>query len=323
MAANWTDKQREAIYASDRSILVAAAAGSGKTAVLVERILRKITDETHPADIDRLVVVTFTKAAAREMKDRFERLCEEAGLKADYRRVTFGTFHGVFYGILRHAYHLTGKNILSEERKYEMLKEIAYGKHLEIEDEKDFFQGLSQEISQVKNTRIPLEHYYSANCPDEIFRSIYIAYVNRCRHARLLDFDDMLLYCYDLLDQREDIRRGWQGKFQYILVDEFQDINKLQYDIVKMLAAPQNNLFIVGDDDQSIYAFRGARPEIMLGFEKDYVDGVKEGWKTRKKCKRAVDNPEMRKHCLSIEGELIAGTFIYVWEFFNRKVLGR
>ena len=94
--------------------------------------------------------------------------------------------------------------------------------------------------------------------------------MNQCRHARLLDFDDMLLYCYDLLDQREDIRRGWQEKFQFILVDEFQDINKIQYDIVKMLAAPQNNLFIVGDDDQSIYAFRGARPEIMMNFPKDF-----------------------------------------------------
>ena len=122
----------------------------------------------------------------------------------------------------------------------------------------------------MKNTRIPLEHYYSANCPDEVFRSIYTTYVNQCRHARLLDFDDMLLYCYDLLDQREDIRRGWQEKFQFILVDEFQDINKIQYDIVKMLAAPQNNLFIVGDDDQSIYAFRGARPEIMMNFPKDF-----------------------------------------------------
>ena len=193
--------------------MLLAGPGSGKTATMTRRVENLL--ETYHVNPGNILVVTFTKAAAREMKTRFEKLCEEAGLKADYRRVTFGTFHGVFYGILRHAYHLTGKNILSEERKYEMLKEIAYGKRLEIEDEKEFFQGLSQEISQVKNTRIPLEHYYSANCPDEVFRSIYITYVNRCRHARLLDFDDMLLYCYDLLDQRADIRRGWQEKFQF------------------------------------------------------------------------------------------------------------
>ena len=151
-----------------------------------------------------------------------------------------------------------------------MLREIIYKQRIEIEDEKEFFEGLVQEISQVKNNRIPLEHYYSKNCPDEIFRTIYCTYVNRCRQARLLDFDDMLLYCYDLLKKRADILAGWQQKFQYILVDEFQDINQLQYDIVKMLAAPQNNLFIVGDDDQSIYAFRGAKPEIMMHFPKDF-----------------------------------------------------
>ena len=85
-------------------------------------------------------------------------------------------------------------------------------------------------------------------------------------------FDDMILYCYELFVQRKDILEAWQKKFQYILVDEFQDINQLQYDIVRMLAKPQNNLFIVGDDDQSIYHFRGARPEIMLNFTRDYPD---------------------------------------------------
>ena len=99
-----------------------------------------------------------------------------------------------------------------------MLREIIYKQRIEIEDEKEFFEGLVQEISQVKNNRIPLEHYYSKNCPDEIFRTIYCTYVNRCRQARLLDFDDMLLYCYDLLKKRADILAGWQQKFQYIPV---------------------------------------------------------------------------------------------------------
>lgn len=139
-----------------------------------------------------------------------------------------------------------------------------------MDDEKEFFEGLVQEISMVKNDRIPIEHYYSANCPDETFRSIYKDYVAKCRSLRLLDFDDMLLYCYDLLAKRKDILLAWQKKFQYILIDEFQDINKIQYDIIKMLAVPENNLFIVGDDDQSIYGFRGAKPEIMLHFPKDF-----------------------------------------------------
>lgn len=249
-------------------MMLLAGPGSGKTTTMTKRVVSLLENyHVNPANI---LVVTFTKAAAREMKERFEKLCVDSGFTQNYRQVTFGTFHGVFYGILRHAYRLTGKNIIREEQRFDMLRELVYRQRIEIEDEKEFFEGLVQEISEVKNSRIPLEHYYSKNCPDEVFRKIYTSYVTTCRQSRLLDFDDMLLYCYDLLTQRPDILAGWQKKFQYILVDEFQDINKLQYDIVKMLAAPENNLFIVGDDDQSIYAFRGAKPEIMMNFPKDF-----------------------------------------------------
>lgn len=249
-------------------MMLLAGPGSGKTTTMTKRVVSLLENyHVNPANI---LVVTFTKAAAREMKERFEKLCMDSGITQNYKQVTFGTFHGVFYGILRHAYRLTGKNIISEEQRFDMLRELVYRQRMEIEDEKEFFEGLVQEISEVKNSRIPLEHYYSKNCPDEVFRKIYTSYVTICRQSRLLDFDDMLLYCYDLLTQRPDILAGWQKKFQYILVDEFQDINKLQYDIVKMLAAPENNLFIVGDDDQSIYAFRGAKPEIMMNFPKDF-----------------------------------------------------
>ena len=249
-------------------MMLLAGPGSGKTTTMTKRVVSLLENyHVNPANI---LVVTFTKAAAREMKERFEKLCMDSGITQNYRQVTFGTFHGVFYGILRHAYRLTGKNIISEGQRFDMLRELAYRQRMEIEDEKEFFEGLVQEISEVKNSRIPLEHYYSKNCPDEVFRKIYTSYVTTCRQSRLLDFDDMLLYCYDLLTQRPDILAGWQKKFQYILVDEFQDINKLQYDIVKMLAAPENNLFIVGDEDQSIYAFRGAKPEIMMNFPKDF-----------------------------------------------------
>lgn len=105
-----------------------------------------------------------------------------------------------------------------------------------------------------------LDHYYSSCCPDEVFRQIYNGYQKALRQRRKLDFDDMLLCCYELFVKRKDILAAWQNKFQYIMVDEFQDINHLQYDIVRMLAKPRDNLFIVGDDDQSIYHFRGAKP---------------------------------------------------------------
>lgn len=260
--------QEKAIRHNKGPMMLLAGPGSGKTYTMTRRVQALI--EQHHVNPANILVVTFTKSAAREMKERFGKLCQSSSMEKDCGQVTFGTFHGIFYGILRHAYGLSGKNILSEERKYEMLREIVYHQKMVVDDEKELFEGLVQEISEVKNNRISLEHYYSKNCPDEVFRAIYTSYVTACSQARLLDFDDMLLYCYDLLDQRKDILAGWQKRFQYILVDEFQDINKLQYDIVKMLAAPQNNLFIVGDDDQSIYAFRGAKPEIMMHFPKDF-----------------------------------------------------
>ena len=266
--------QNRAISHDKGPMMLLAGPGSGKTTTITKRVVNLIQEKkVTPSSI---LVVTFTKAAAREMKERFLRLCKEKNVNAPYEQVTFGTFHGVYYSILKYAYHLSVQNILSEERKYDILKEIVYRQKLTIEDEKEFFQGLVQEISMVKNGRIPLEHYYSANCPDDTFRIIYQEYVKRRKTSKLLDFDDILLYTYELLTNRNDILRGWQKRFTYILVDEFQDINQLQYDVVKLLAKPEDNLFIVGDDDQSIYAFRGAKPEIMLHFPEDYPDAKTE-----------------------------------------------
>jgi DNA helicase-2/ATP-dependent DNA helicase PcrA len=155
------------------------------------------------------------------------------------------------------------------------MKEIIHRMQLEFEDEKELIADLFSEISLVKGSRINPQNYYSISCSDEVFRSIYHEYEKRLRRANLIDFDDMLLMCYELLTQRKDILALWQNKFKYILVDEFQDINLVQYEIVKLLAAPQNNLFIVGDDDQSIYRFRGAKPEIMLEFPTDYPESKK------------------------------------------------
>ncbi len=117
---------------------------------------------------------------------------------------------------------------------------------------------------------LDLSTYYSLNCPEKEFKDIYNAYEEELRKNRLIDFDDMVIKCYELLKNRQDILLKWQEKYKYILVDEFQDINRMQYEVVKLLAKPEDNLFVVGDDDQSIYTFRGAKPEIMLNFEKDF-----------------------------------------------------
>ncbi|MDO5336001.1 MAG: ATP-dependent helicase [Eubacteriales bacterium] len=258
--------QQRAISHLSGPMMVLAGPGSGKTSVIVERIEYLVRQaKISPSSI---LVVTFSKAAAGEMKERFLKRVENR-----VQGVTFGTFHGVFYGILKQAYHLGASNILSEEQKYGFLRRL-----LEKYGDQELAQGecveeIAREISTIKGNRISLEHYYSTSCPDEVFRKIYCGYEAMCRKNRLLDFDDMLVCCYELLSEREDIRRAWQRKFQYILVDEFQDINQIQYDTIRLLAQPQNNLFIVGDDDQSIYHFRGARPEIMLNFPKDYPEG--------------------------------------------------
>lgn len=226
--------------------MVLAGPGSGKTSVIVERTAYMTGEGKIPGS--SVLVVTFSRSAAREMKERFLKFTRQASTD-----VTFGTFHGVFYGILKHAYGLGAGNILSEEEKYAILKEMTLEYGQELAQEGDFQEDVAKEISVVKGNRIALDHYYSSCCPDDVFRQIYTGYQKILRERRKLDFDDMLLCCYQLFDRRKDILAAWQNKFRYIMVDEFQDINHLQYDIVRMLAKPRDNLFIVGDDDQSIY----------------------------------------------------------------------
>lgn len=267
--------------------MVLAGPGSGKTSVIVERTAYMTGEGKIPSS--SVLVVTFSRAAAVEMKERFLKFTGQSGT-----RVTFGTFHGVFYGILKQAYNLTSANILSEEEKNGILRELALNFGGELASEGDFTEEIAKEISMVKGNRISLEHYYSSCCPDEVFRQIYGAYGNMLRERRKLDFDDMLLSCYELFDKRKDILRAWQQKFRYILVDEFQDINQLQYDIVRLLAEPENNLFIVGDDDQSIYHFRGARPEIMLNFTKDYPGAKKVVLDVNYRCSKRILDSAMK-----------------------------
>ena len=267
--SSFTKSQSEAIRHVDGPLLVLAGPGSGKTTVVTKRVQYLVQDcSISPSSI---LVITFTKAAATEMKERFTRLMEQqAQPPGGYGNVSFGTFHAVFFNILKLSYGFTVANIITEETRRQYLKESVDRMKLEIDDENEFLTGIAGEISLIKNERVELEYYFSKNCSEEVFRKIYEGYEERKKRARLIDFDDMLVYTWELLSQRKDILSAWQKKYQYILVDEFQDINRLQYDILRLLAEPENNLFIVGDDDQSIYRFRGARPEIMLNFRNDY-----------------------------------------------------
>lgn len=260
---NYNQSQLAAIRHFEGPALILAGPGSGKTAVVTERVRTLIeTRQVHPSNI---LVITFTRAAANEMKERFFHAMKRQGIP-----VSFGTFHGVYFTILKHAYNYGAENIISEEEQFALLKRIVSRLELEGENEKDMMGGLLAEISRVKGDMLELETYYPVSCAKEVFHEIYEQYDKALKKSRKIDFDDMILYCYELLSQREDLLKAWQNKYQYILIDEFQDINRMQYQVMKLLAAPQNNLFVVGDDDQSIYGFRGARPDIMLNFTKDY-----------------------------------------------------
>ena len=277
---NFNQAQLEAINHKTGPMLILAGPGSGKTAVITERTKVLVDAGVNPR---KILVVTFTKAAATEMRERFQ-----GKMKGAYAPVQFGTFHAIFFSILKHAYNYSAANIIPQEHKRQFFKEIINKYQLETEDENEMMSNLESEISLVKGERMSLEHYYSKNCAADVFRRIYQDYDTMLRRKRWIDFDDMLVFTYDLLSQREDILAMWQSQFEYILIDEFQDINKVQYDMVKLLAKKHQNLFVVGDDDQSIYRFRGAKPEIMLNFEKDYPNAKKILLDVNYRCSKAI-----------------------------------
>lgn len=255
--------QKQAICHDRGPMMVLAGPGSGKTMVITHRVKWLIEQAgVHPAGI---LVVTFTKAAADEMRQRFISLMDGKVLP-----VSFGTFHAVFFSVLRHAYNYTAGNIIRDEQKQQFMREIIEDMPVEPDNVNEFIGDVLVEIGLVKGNMLNIDHYYATSCATSVFRDIYRQYVKRMENSRLIDFEDMMVYTYELFTERKDILAAWQQKYQYILIDEFQDINLLQYRLVRMLALPQNNIFIVGDDDQSIYGFRGARPEIMLNFEKDF-----------------------------------------------------
>ena len=260
--------QIQAIQHNKGPCMVIAGPGSGKTTVLTHRV-RYLIDRcgVKPSDI---LVITFTKAAAEQMKFKFKGLSEGRS-----SAVTFGTFHAVFFTILKAAYNYSARCIITPQVQHEFVKDQIHRLELEYDDEKEAVDGVLSEISRVKGEAVNIDEYESRCIPPQSFRIIYMAYDDMLVRKHLIDFDDMIVQCRELLMQREDYRRAWQNKYKYILIDEFQDINKAQFDVVRILADEYRNLFVVGDDDQSIYGFRGSAPQIMLDFNKYYSDAVR------------------------------------------------
>ena len=258
---NYSSNQKKAIEHGAGPLMVLAGPGSGKTFVITHRIKYLIKGSgINPAHI---LVVTFSRAAAKEMRDRFEKLYGKS-------YVTFGTFHSVFFSILKTAYGFSAEQIASDELRYTLIKELIKKNEIVNEDINTLSGNLLNEIALIKQDNINIKNYYSNSIASDTFKKLYREYESELESRNKLDFEDMLLLTYELLSERKDILKAVQERYQYILVDEFQDINFLQYNIIKLMAGKEQNITVVGDDDQSIYRFRGARPEIMLGFERDF-----------------------------------------------------
>lgn len=261
MAKTLHPNQIHAISHGTGPMLVLAGPGSGKTTVIIQRI-RRLTEKMGVSPY-RILVITFTKAAAEQMKTRYAALQGKSG-------VMFGTFHSIFFRILRQACGYSLEQVLSEDERRNTLQKLVTEARISVQDQEEYIQQFFSQYSLMKNQLLDVSDFLPDGLPKDEFVALSKKFDGWKRRNEKIDFDDMLTECYDVLSQDEKVRKMWQDRFDYILVDEFQDVNRAQYACLQMLAAPENNLFVVGDDDQSIYGFRGASPSFMLDFPKDF-----------------------------------------------------
>lgn len=253
--------QQMAVSHTTGPCLTLAGPGSGKTTVLTQRVSHLIT--TEKVTPEQILVITFTKAAAMEMQERFEQQMGHAC------PVAFGTFHSIFYQMLRQEHRFASYRLMDAKSQRQIIKEAAYQCRIPIEDD-DTQNLLEREISFIKNTMADPAAFSSDLLTSQQMGQFFAHYEARKEAYRLLDFDDLLLRTFHMFSQEPELLRKWQARFRFLLIDEVQDMNSIQFSVVRMLAQPENNLFVVGDDDQSIYGFRGSDPSLMLQFDRYY-----------------------------------------------------
>ena len=256
------DSQQKAVCHMNGPCLVLAGPGSGKTAVLTQRVNYLITSGIPAKEI---LVITFTKAAAIEMKERFERLSD------DIYPVTFGTFHSLFWGILQKELGYKSSDIVMGQSRNKIIREAMAKANLDYEDS-ILVRTIDSELSIINNSTENIESYIPKYVDKHDLIDFGKAYNDLKKKYRVIDFDDMLTKTYELFEKKPDVLRKWQSRFSYFLVDEMQDMNDIQFKLISMLAARTNNIFCVGDDDQSIYGFRGANPKLMDEFKQIYAN---------------------------------------------------
>lgn len=271
---SFSDEQRQAILWGKGAAELVAGPGSGKTFVITNRI--KTLIEKYGVNPDSIIVITFTRAAAIEMRDRFYRLMDN-----EQPSVTFGTFHSLFFQMLKTCPDMKNCTLISESGKIRILTEmLKQNGEYRILDDMDQIIGISEMFGRIKNEgndddpAIFASYVSDAGIMTkaEKLRKVYGSYNAYMLENNRLDFDDMILRCRNRLMTDSSFCKRWQERFKYILIDEFQDICSLQYQVIKIIASPQNNVFVVGDDDQSIYGFRGSKPGIMREFTIDYPE---------------------------------------------------
>ena len=263
-------RQQEAVFYTDGPLLVLAGAGSGKTSVITRKIAWLIAEKGVPSG--RIAAVTFTNKAAREMKERVQSLTE----RGTTRGLIVATFHNLGLRILKQELAASGLrrgfSILDQTDSKEILKEILR----QGESEKDLaaVDAVQKRISDWKNELILPEEAVSHADSDDALRAAmaYQGYNRMLRACNAVDFDDLILMPAQLFREQPRILEKWRHRIQYLLVDEYQDTNGAQYELVRMLTHPEGRFTVVGDDDQSIYAWRGARPENLAKLQEDWPD---------------------------------------------------
>ena len=262
------ENQLKAVNHLDGPCMVLAGPGSGKTRVITYRIANMVVNKNiKPTSI---LAISFTKASSIEMKNR------ALSLSNDFRmnKVTYVTFHSVFFRILRYFENYNIESILDEKTKRIGLKNILKGLNIENADDDETIGQVINEISYVKNELMDKRDFKSEVLTNDEFIKVYNFYEEYKQQMNKIDFDDMLIKTYELLKNNKAALDRVRSVYRYILVDEFQDINKVQFEALKLIANPSNNIFVVGDEDQSIYGFRGSRPDFLLEFE-EYFSNTK------------------------------------------------
>ena len=262
------ENQLKAVNHLDGPCMVLAGPGSGKTRVITYRIANMVVNKNiKPTSI---LAISFTKASSIEMKNR------ALSLSNDFRmnKVTYGTFHSVFFRILRYFENYNIESILDEKTKRIGLKNILKGLNIENADDDETIGQVINEISYVKDELMDKRDFKSEVLTNDEFIKVYNFYEEYKQQMNKIDFDDMLIKTYELLKNNKAALDRVRSVYRYILVDEFQDINKVQFEALKLIANPSNNIFVVGDEDQSIYGFRGSRPDFLLEFE-EYFSNTK------------------------------------------------